>query len=390
MLISLVVPCYNEEESLPIFYKEASKIAQQMGISHGADFEFIFVDDGSKDRTLQIARELHRKDARVRYISFSRNFGKEAGIYAGLKAAKGDYVATMDADLQDPPSLLPEMLELLHGRDIKVELRSVNARFFEYSSRLPRSCAFLEDKLKKLVASKVSRGKVELSLSIQTVTAADTVVTVNWQLAEGYRAALNAMAERMDLKNDVSVGMLSRFPDVLTQTAAPTNEDELWEDVRTVAEQAVDAFVAMRAVEGEKMKADVAGRLTTIETLVAKIEENSAGRVQAYSDKLYARLQELLGDRSIDEGRLVTEAAIFADKTAIDEETVRLHSHVAQYREILELDEPIGRKLDFLTQELNRESNTIGSKCQDVAITRLVVELKSEIEKIREQIQNIE
>ena len=268
---------------------------------------------------------------------------------------------------------------LLHGRDIKVELRSVNARFFEYSSRLPRSCAFLEDKLKKLVASKVSRGKVELSLSIQTVTAADTVVTVNWQLAEGYRAALNAMAERMDLKNDVSVGMLSRFPDVLTQTAAPTNEDELWEDVRTVAEQAVDAFVAMRAVEGEKMKADVAGRLTTIETLVAKIEENSAGRVQAYSDKLYARLQELLGDRSIDEGRLVTEAAIFADKTAIDEETVRLHSHVAQYREILELDEPIGRKLDFLTQELNRESNTIGSKCQDVAITRLVVELKDKV-----------
>ena len=279
---------------------------------------------------------------------------------------------------------------LLHGRDIKVELRSVNARFFEYSSRLPRSCAFLEDKLKKLVASRVSRGKVELSLSIQTVTAADTVVSVNWQLAEGYRAALNEMVERMDLKNDVSVGMLSRFPDVLTQTAAPTNEEELWQDVQSVAEKAVDAFVAMRAVEGEKLKEDVAGRLDTIETLVGQIEENSAGRVQAYSDKLYARLQELLGDRSIDESRLVTEAAIFADKTAIDEETVRLHSHVAQYREILALDEPIGRKLDFLTQELNRESNTIGSKCQDVAITRLVVELKSEIEKIREQIQNIE
>ena len=259
---------------------------------------------------------------------------------------------------------------LLHGRDIKVELRSVNARFFEYSSRLPRSCAFLEDKLKKLVASRVSRGKVELSLSIQTVTAADTVVSVNWQLAEGYRAALNEMVERMDLKNDVSVGMLSRFPDVLTQTAAPTNEEELWQDVQSVAEKAVDAFVAMRAVEGEKLKEDVAGRLDTIETLV--------------------RLQELLGDRNIDESRLVTEAAIFADKTAIDEETVRLHSHVAQYREILALDEPIGRKLDFLTQELNRESNTIGSKCQDVAITRLVVELKSEIEKIREQIQNIE
>ena len=279
---------------------------------------------------------------------------------------------------------------LLHGRDIKVELRSVNARFFEYSSRLPRSCAFLEDKLKKLVASKVSRGKVELNLSIQTVTAADTVVTVNWQLAQGYRAALNAMSERMDLKNDVTAGMLARFPDVLTQTAAPTDEEELWQDVQSVAEQAIEAFVTMRATEGEKLKEDVASRLNTVESLVAQIEQNSAGRVQAYSDKLYARLQELLGDRNIDEARLVTEAAIFADKTAIDEETVRLHSHVAQYREILELNEPIGRKLDFLTQELNRESNTIGSKCQDVAITRLVVELKSEIEKIREQIQNIE
>ena len=279
---------------------------------------------------------------------------------------------------------------LLHGRDIKVELRSVNARFFEYSSRLPRSCAFMEDKLKQLVASRVSRGKVELSLSLQTVTAADTVVTVNWQLAQGYRTALNAMSERMDLKNDVTVGMLARFPDVLTQTAAPTNEEELWQDVQSVAGQALDAFVAMRATEGEKLKEDVSGRLTTIEALVAQIEKDSAGRVQAYSEKLYARLQELLGDRNIDEARLVTEAAIFADKTAIDEETVRLHSHVGQYREILELNEPIGRKLDFLTQELNRESNTIGSKCQDVAITRLVVELKSEIEKIREQIRNIE
>ena len=262
---------------------------------------------------------------------------------------------------------------LLHGRDIKVELRSVNARFFEYSSRLPRSCAFLEDKLKKLVAAKVSRGKVELSLSIQTVTAADTVVSVNWSLAQGYRAALDSLIEKMELKNDVTAGMIARFPEVLTQTAAPTNEDELWQDVQSVALQAVDAFVAMRAAEGEKLKADVAGRLDTIEELVAKIEQGSAGRVQAYSDRLYARLQELLGDRSIDESRLVTEAALFADKTAIDEETVRLHSHVAQYREILTLDEPVGRKLDFLTQELNRESNTIGSKCQDVAITRLVV-----------------
>ena len=279
---------------------------------------------------------------------------------------------------------------LLHGRDIKVELRSVNARFLEYSDRLPRSCAFLQDKLKKLVAARVSRGKVELNLSIQAVTAADTVVTVNWPLAQGYRDALRDLAQRMELPDDLTAGMVARFPDVLAQTAAPANEDELWQDVQAVAQQALDAFVAMRAAEGEKLRADVENRLAAVEMLVGQIEQQSAGRVQAYSEKLYARLQELLGDRSIDEGRLVTEAAIFADKTAIDEETVRLHSHVAQYREILALDEPIGRKLDFLTQELNREANTIGSKCQDVAVTRLVVELKSEIEKIREQIQNIE
>ncbi|MDD5856659.1 MAG: YicC family protein [bacterium] len=280
--------------------------------------------------------------------------------------------------------------QVLNGRDITVELRSVNSRFFEYSSRIPRTCAFMEDKLKKLVAARVSRGKVELNLSIQNVTAADTVVQVNWQLAESYKNAFQAMADRIDLKNDATVGMIARFPDVLTQTAAPTDPDALWADVEQVAGQAVEAFLAMRAAEGEKLRADVEGRLTTIETLVGQIEQNSAGRVQAYTERLYARLKEILEDRSIDEARLVTEAAIFADKTAIDEETVRLHSHVAQYRAILALDEPVGRKLDFLTQELNRESNTIGSKCQDVSITRLVVELKSEIEKIREQIQNIE
>ena len=265
--------------------------------------------------------------------------------------------------------------QVLNGRDIVVELRSVNSRFFEYSSRVPRTCSFLEDKLKKLVAAKVSRGKVELNLSIQNVAAADTVVQVNWQLAKSYQTAMQAMSEKLDLKNDVTVSTICRFPDVLTQTAAPADPDTLWADVEQVAQQAVT---------------DVLNRLAAVETLVAQIEQNSAGRVQAYTERLYTRLKELLEDRNIDDARIVTEAAIFADKTAIDEETVRLHSHVAQYRSILELDEPVGRKLDFLTQELNRESNTIGSKCQDINITRLVVELKSEIEKIREQIQNIE
>ena len=280
---------------------------------------------------------------------------------------------------------------VLNGRDIKVELRSVNARFLEYSSRLPRSCLYMEDRLKKLVAARVSRGKVELSLTIQSVSAADTVVTVNWQLAESYRTALTAMVQKMDLKNDTTVGMLARFPDVLAQTAAPTDEEALWNDVASVAGQAVDAFVSMRAAEGEKLQADVLARLNTIETLVGQIEQNSAGRVQAYTDKLYARLQELLGDRTIDEARIVTEAAIFADKTAIDEETVRLRSHIDQFKKLFEEDGgAIGRKMDFLVQEINREINTIGSKAQDIEIARCVVDVKAEIEKIREQIQNIE
>ncbi len=280
--------------------------------------------------------------------------------------------------------------QVVNGRSITVELRSVNARFFEYSSRMPRSCAFLEDRLKKLVAARVSRGKVELNLSLQNISAPDVVVQVNRPLALAYRDALASMSEMLDVKNDTTVGMLARFPDVLNTVAAPMDQEALWQDVQAVAQQAVDAFVSMRAVEGQKLKDDVMGRLDTIEALVGQVEQNSEGRVQAYTQRLYARLQELLGDRNIDEARILTEAAIFADKTAVDEETVRLHSHLAQYRSILAMDEPVGRKLDFLTQELNRETNTIGSKCQDINITRLVVEIKAEIEKIREQIQNIE
>ena len=280
--------------------------------------------------------------------------------------------------------------QILNGREITIELRSVNSRYFEYSSRVPRTCAFLEDRLKRIVAAKVHRGKVELGLTVQSVSGQDTVVQIDWGLAESYRQALSNLAERLDVKNDITALALARFPDVLTQSAAPADPDVLGADVEAVASQAVEAFLAMRAVEGEKLRADVLARLATVESLVGQIEQGSAGRVKAYTERLYARLQELLADRNIDESRILTEAALFADKTAIDEETVRLRSHIAQYRQILDMDEPIGRKLDFLTQELNREANTIGSKCQDAAMTRLVVDLKSEIEKIREQIQNIE
>ena len=280
---------------------------------------------------------------------------------------------------------------MLNGREITVELRGVNARFLEYSSRLPRAFAFLEDPLKKLVAARVSRGKVELSLTVQNTTAADTVVTVNWPLAKGYRDAMTALSEQLELKNDMSVSLIARMPDVLAQTAAPLDEEALWADVQAVAGQAVERFPDHALPPRAKSSRPTCSPIWTwwSSWWAGSRQTPPAGSRRTRTSST-TRLQELLADRSIDESRLVTEAAIFADKTAIDEETVRLHSHIAQYRDILSGDGPVGRKLDFLTQELNREANTIGSKCQDVDITRLVVELKSEIEKLREQLQNLE
>ena len=249
---------------------------------------------------------------------------------------------------------------VLNGREITVELRSVNSRYFEYSSRIPRTCSSLDSRLKKQLNQRISRGKVELSMTVQNVDAADTVVAVNMELARSYQQAMRALSE------------------------------QLWQDVSAVTAQALDRFVEMRAAEGAKMKADVESRLAFLEQCVGKVEALSAGRVENYTNRLYEKLKVILQDRDIDDARVLTEAAIFGDKTAVDEETVRLRSHIAQYRDILQLDEPVGRKLDFLTQELNRETNTIGSKCQDLDITRIVVDMKAEIEKIREQIQNLE
>ena len=263
---------------------------------------------------------------------------------------------------------------VLNGREITVELRSVNSRYFEYSSRIPRSCSYMDSRLKKQLNERVTRGKVELSMTIQNVEAADAEVTVNMELARSYQKALRNLSEKLCIKNDVTVSTLTRFPDVLATRHADVDEEQLWTDVSAVTAQALDNFIAMRAAEGAKMKADVESRLCFLEERVGRVE----------------KLKTILEDRSIDDARVLTEAAIFGDKTAVDEETVRLRSHIAQYRSILELDEPVGRKLDFLTQELNRETNTIGSKCQDLDITRTVVDMKAEIEKIREQIQNLE
>ena len=278
----------------------------------------------------------------------------------------------------------------LHGRDITVEIKSVNSRYFEYSSRLPRGYSFLEDKLKKLVNGKIARGKAELNLTIVNVEAPDTVITPNVELARQYKAAMDEMARQLGMRNDVTLSGLCRFPDMFSAVHAEADEAELWQDVQAVAAAALENFVAMRAAEGAKLREDVLARLCTLEKDVGVIEQTSAARVQKYTDKLYARLKELLDGRDIDDARILTEAAIFADKTAVDEETVLLRSHIRQYRDILALSEPVGRKLDFLTQELNRETNTIGSKCNELDITRVVVEMKGEIEKIREQIQNLE
>lgn len=276
------------------------------------------------------------------------------------------------------------------GRSITVEIKSVNSRYFEYASRMPRSFAFLDDRLKKLVNAAISRGKTELALTVVNISAPEAAVRVNLELARSYRDAMREMSDALGVANDVTAAVLARFPDIFSARKAEVDEEQLWADVRAVAQQAIADFIAMRETEGAKLKADILSRLDALEETVGTLEQTSAERVQKYTEKLYARLQALLGDTGIDESRILTEAAIFADKTAVDEETVRLRSHLRQYRDILEQDEPMGRRLDFLTQELNRETNTIGSKAQELAITRMVVDMKAEIEKIREQIQNIE
>ena len=274
--------------------------------------------------------------------------------------------------------------QMIGNKEITVELRSVNHRFLEYSSRVPRAYAYLEDKLKNLVKGSVSRGKVDVTLSVQTISGTDTQVVINHDLARSYLEALR------DLADDVSVSQMARFSDIFSVVKVEENEEEMWQAVQQVAQQAVQNFVDMRRAEGEKMKQDLLNRLQTIEQLVARVEELSPKTVENYTKRLYAKLQEVLQSNTVDDQRVLTEAAVFAEKIAVAEETVRLGSHIHQFRQILSSSEPVGRKLDFLVQEFNREANTIGSKAQDLEIARIVVDLKSEIEKIREQIQNIE
>ena len=273
---------------------------------------------------------------------------------------------------------------------LTVELKSVNNRFLDCSVRMPRMYIFAEEKIKSLVQKYVSRGKVDVFVSVDSSKADDVAVSLNEPLAEAYIAAYRQMSEKYGLKNDLSVVTLGRMPDIFTVEKKETDADAFTADLEAVTAAALENFNAMRRVEGEKLRNDILAKLDNIETLAAKVEERSPQTVAEYRTRLEQKMSEVLAAADIDKARIVTEAAIFADKVAVDEELVRLKSHIAQMRDMLSRDEAIGRKLDFLTQELNREANTTGSKCNDVEITRMVVDIKSEIEKIREQIQNIE
>lgn len=278
----------------------------------------------------------------------------------------------------------------IDGMLITVELKSVNHRYFEFFSRVPRAYSFIEEKIKSFVQSKVARGKIECSVTIEELDSDNVEVVVNHSLAGAYYDALKEMLGRYEVRDDISVGMLSRYPDILTVRKKAQDEEKLWENVKSVLSDALDAFINMRCVEGERLAQDVKTRCEYILECVSFVEERSPQTVKEYNEKLLSRLQELLDSVNIDEQRILTEAAIYADKIAVAEETVRLRSHISQLYSFLESNEAIGRKMDFLVQEMNREANTIGSKANDIEIARKVVDIKAEIEKIREQIQNIE
>ena len=280
--------------------------------------------------------------------------------------------------------------ETLNGRDITVEVRSVNNRYLDCTVKMPRAYVFAEDAMKTCVQKAISRGKVDVFVTIDTTAADVTVVSVNEALARSYYEALKNLKENLALEGEITPMALAKFPDVLTVSRAEEDLESVAADICKVLEQALSAYNDMRAVEGKRLAADINGRVTTIETVVGKVEERSPQTVAEYRARLTNKMNEVLQSTTIDESRILTEAAIFADKVAVDEETVRLRSHIAQLRAMLESDAPVGRKLDFLIQEVNRECNTIGSKCNDLTIAQDVVNMKAEVEKIREQVQNIE
>lgn len=281
-------------------------------------------------------------------------------------------------------------VETVNGREYTVELRSVNNRYLDCTVKLPRTLSFAEDAVKQAVKATISRGKVDVFISLRAEGAQDVQVTLNAPVVEGYLAAMRQMVDTYGVRDDISVSTLSRLPDVFTVEKPEVDEEALQADLMGVVDKALTQYDAMRSAEGKALENDLRGRGQTILELVSQVEAGSGQTVIDYRTRLENKLKEVLANTAIDESRILTEAAIFADKVAVDEETVRLRSHLDQMNHMLTADGAIGRKLDFLLQEMNRESNTIGSKCSDVRLARIVVEIKAELEKIREQTQNIE
>ena len=281
-------------------------------------------------------------------------------------------------------------VETVNGREFTVELRSVNNRYLDCTVKLPRSLSFAEEAVKQAVKNTISRGKVDVYISVHSETAADVQVTLNAAMVEGYLAAMKQMVDTYGVRDDISVSLLSRMNEVFTVEKPQVDEEQLLADLMSVVDKALKSYDAMRAVEGKALENDLRSRGNTILELVAQVEAGNSQTVIDYRTRLYNKLKEVLANTAIDESRILTEAAIFADKVCVDEETVRLRSHLEQMNAMLTAGGALGRKLDFLLQEMNRESNTIGSKCTDVKLARIVVDIKAELEKIREQTQNIE
>ncbi len=280
--------------------------------------------------------------------------------------------------------------EVIGNKDITVEIKGINHRFFEFNARVPRTYGYIEERIKSVLQSSISRGKVEVSVAIYNVDTPDSEVAVNVELAKNYLETLRVSATELNIADDLKLSHLLQLNDVFTIRKKADDEEAVLSAVEEVTGKAVNSFVAMRRTEGSKLKEDLLSRIVSIENAVGVIEEKASQMADDYRERLFQKLTEILHDKNIDEQRVLTEAAIFAEKVAVDEETVRLRSHISQFRQLLEIPEPVGRKLDFLIQEFNRETNTIGSKVQNVEITKIVVDIKSDIEKIREQIQNIE
>ena len=281
-------------------------------------------------------------------------------------------------------------VETVNGREFTVELRSVNNRYLDCMVKLPRMLSFAEDAVKQAVKATISRGKVDVFISVHAEGASDVKVTLNAPMVEGYLAAMKQMAADYDIRDDISVSLISRMPEVFSVEKPEVDEEQLKADLMGVVQKALCSYDAMRAAEGKALEADLRNRGNTILELVAQVEAGNGQTVIDYRTRLENKLKEVLANTAIDESRILTEAAIFADKVAVDEETVRLRSHLEQMNHMLTTGGAIGRKLDFLLQEMNREANTTGSKCSDVKLARIVVDIKAELEKIREQTQNIE